>query len=178
MFAGFILQLFYTYMFSGGVGLWATNEPSRDRSGECKTTIQTRDENVALLSIWHWLCCGVRLPIRHSRSFPIARSFCFSASNPTIDCLPDRAVRLFSGNSMSLARLLFWTKSLFLCSLGITHHALVHRKLSVPWPRPACSDSDALHQRFSWQMYLKPRPGVNHVKSRRCSSHSPTKTGN
>ena len=41
-----------------------------------------------------------------------------SASNPTIDRLPDRAVRLFSDNSMSLARFLVWTISHVFMQLG------------------------------------------------------------
>ena len=53
-----------------------------------------------------------------------------------------------------------------------------HCKLSAPQPRPECNDSDVLQQRLSWRIYLNPRSGVNHVKSRRCSCHSPTKTGN
>ena len=41
-----------------------------------------------------------------------------SGSNPTIDRLPDRAVRLFSDNSMSLARFLVWTISHVFMQLG------------------------------------------------------------
>ena len=38
--------------------------------------------------------------------------------NPTIDQLPDRAVPLFSGTSMSLARFLFGTISHYFMYLG------------------------------------------------------------
>ena len=41
-----------------------------------------------------------------------------SASNPTIDKLPDWAVRSFSDNSISLARFLFWTISNVFMQLG------------------------------------------------------------
>ena len=73
-----------------------------------------RDQRVALLSIWHWLRWGVRLPIRPSISFPIVRSVYF----PIIRCLwPGFCFGLYI---------------MFSCSLGITHHSLVHCKFSVP----------------------------------------------
>ena len=84
-------------MFSGGE-LWATNGPARDRSGVCKTTIQ-RSKG----------CITIDLTLIMLRC---------SASNPTIDKLPDRAVRLFSDDSMSLARFLFRTISYVFMHLG------------------------------------------------------------
>ena len=73
-----------------------------------------------------------------------------SAANPTIDQLSDRGVLIFSDISMSLARFLFSTKIIFSFIMGITHHALLNCKLSVPYPRRACNDSgEAVTQRLS-----------------------------
>ena len=142
-------------MFSGGE-LWATNGPARDRSGVCKTTIQ-RSKG----------CITIDLTLIMLRC---------SASNPTIDKLPVARSVYFPMIRCLWPGFCFGQYLMFSCTLGITHHALVHCKLSISQPRPVCNDSDALQQRLSWRTYLKPRSGVNHVKSRRCSSHSPPKT--
>ena len=147
-------------MFSGGE-LWATDKPTLDLCDVCVQNYNTdRDQGVALSSILCWLGQGVRPSIRTSISFPIARSIFYF---PIIRCL---------WPGFCLGQYL-----MFSCSLGITHHALVHCKLSVPQPRPECNDSDVLRQRLSCRIYLKPRSGVNHVKFRRCSSHNLTKSG-
>ena len=91
MFARYELySLAYLNIFSGSE-LWATDEPARDLSDVC-AKLRHRDQWVASLS-----------------SFDIGlRCLAF---NSTIDKLPDCAVVLFSGNSKSLARFLFWTTS-------------------------------------------------------------------
>ena len=66
-------------MISGGE-LWATDEPARDRSGVRKTATQTEIKGV------------------HCLRFEIDCLRC-SAFNPTIDKLPECAVRLFPDNS-------------------------------------------------------------------------------
>ena len=77
-------------MFSVGE-LWATNEPGRGRSGMVKATTQRSKCCIAIVLTSIMFRC--------------------SASNPAIEKLPDRAVRLFSEKSMSLVRFLFWTIS-------------------------------------------------------------------
>ena len=72
-----------------------------------------RGQKVGLPSIQHWLGEGVRLSIRPSISFPVARSFYF----PIIRCL-------WPGFCLD--------NLMFSCSLGITHHSLILCNLSVP----------------------------------------------
>ena len=79
-------------MFWGGE-LWATGEQARDPSELSKARTQRRKGCITFSST----LIGLRR----------------SAVNPTIDQLPDRAVRNFPDISMSFARFLFWTISHF-----------------------------------------------------------------
>ena len=153
----------YLRMFSGGE-LWATVQMSKFVT--CSTCDKLRhwerpESCIAFASTLIWL-----MP---------------SAVNPTIDPLPDRAVHNFSDTSMSLARFLFLRISHFFMCLG--DYSPCVRKLWIvgSLTRPARNDSErwcpeaaSLGANIAWHE----RSGVNLVKSRRCRSHSPTKTGN
>ena len=99
MFAGCgLYSIAYLHMFSGGE-VRATNEPTRDRSGVCKTTTQRSNGCVAF-----------------DLTLIILRCLAF---NLIIDKLPDCMVLVFSDNSVSLARFLFWTISFFHLAWGL-----------------------------------------------------------
>ena len=57
--------------------------------------------------------------------------------NPNMDKLPHCAVIIFPLIRCLWSGFCFGQYLMFLCSLAITHHALVHCKLSVPYTRPA-----------------------------------------
>ena len=88
----------HTYMLSEGK-LCATTGPARD--GLACTKLRHRQRSKG--------CIAIDLTLIMLRC---------SASNPTIDKLPDRAVRLFSDNSMPLARFLFLKTSHVFMQLG------------------------------------------------------------
>ena len=114
--------------------------------------LRHRGPRVASRSIWHWLRWDVRLSMGTSISFPIARSLYF----PIIRCL-----------SSSLC---FGQYLMFSCSSGL---------LTMRWYIVNCG----FHSQTSVQRQPCPaaaslvakRSGVYHVKSRRCSSHNPTR---
>ena len=81
----------YLHTFSRGELYGLQIELTRDLFDVCKTTTQRSKGCIA----FHLTLIRLRL----------------SALNPTIDQLPGRAVLLFSANSMSLARFLFWAIS-------------------------------------------------------------------